>query len=690
MTHNHKSKSKSKGKGKAKPRDLELDKEFKEKYPEFNRICTLGKNLILEHFQAGPIFSKYYDDDIVRTIDALDETLKTDQHIAVEFYHDRGEDFVRDIGRILSRTLLQEAQQPQDDEERQEKEDQQHKLTLTKEIEALKLLHPDLTLDEWLSTLQQKHKVLQDTVKKYMPDIWIGIDYVLSILRILNLHDCTQPFIGLLLGRPGSGKTVILSLFRDWVYAYFKDRFTPKAFVTHTTAVESKEELEEIDMLPLMKDNIFLTPELSTTFSKKEDELVEIIGIITRLADGQGLSDHSGAHGGREYRDIMFTWAAAAVDIPDKVYKILSTLGPKWYNLRLPFREKTEDELVKEAIDSVDFSTKERTIKEALFDYLKWFELAPHSIKTENENETETESLPLPFTKVKIQWDKEHDEYQAHIFIVKVAMLLTHLRCSVMTWKSYTDHEDMDYKAAICEDPSRTRQLLYNLARGHALSRGYTHISVEDVSIVIKTVLSTADLDRIAVFTLLISMKDGKLTTNQIMTFLNKSKHYALKTMIELKAIGLADMDDVQATVWVKKQTGEEYSITTTTRQITLKEAFKWFMSEEFDRLREGFVATDNRAYMNIKEKEKSQEDISSDTTRAENREGILEKYFWAIYGDLEAQDGNGKVIVHNDLHEALVSSGKFYGGDATQIIEDMVKAGRLQEVSFQNYRRVE
>jgi hypothetical protein len=142
-----------------------------------------------------------------------------------------------------------------------------------------------------------------------LSEIWDGLDFVLPVLRILNLHDCTQPFIGLLLGRPGSGKTVILSLFRDWYYAFYRDNFTPKAFETHTTSVESREELEEIDMLPQMKDKMFLSPEMAPVFSKKEDELIEILGMIVRLADGEGYSSHSGAHGGREYRDIMFVCA---------------------------------------------------------------------------------------------------------------------------------------------------------------------------------------------------------------------------------------------------------------------------------------------------------------------------------------------------------------------------------------------
>jgi hypothetical protein len=45
-------------------------------------------------------------------------------------------------------------------------------------------------------------------------------------------------------------------------------------------------------------------------------------------------------------------------------------------------------------------------------------------------------------------------------------------------------------------------------------------------------------------------------------------------------------------------------------------------------------------------------------------------------------------VINHNILHEALLASGKFYGGEATQIIEDMINTGRLEAISFHEYKK--
>jgi hypothetical protein len=163
-----------------------------------------------------------------------------------------------------------------------------------------------------------------------MPEIWPGLEFELSILRILSIEGCTLPFIGIILGRPSSYKTVIISLPKKWPNTFYTDNFTARSFVSHSTAVNSKEELEEIDMLPKIKDKMFLTPELSPMFTTKEEDLMQLLGIITRVADGHGYVSDSGAHGHRGYdEDIMFTWTGAAVDIPYRVYRILGNLGAK-------------------------------------------------------------------------------------------------------------------------------------------------------------------------------------------------------------------------------------------------------------------------------------------------------------------------------------------------------------------------
>lgn len=209
--------------------------------------------------------------------------------------------------------------------------------------------------------------------KKNLPNLWPALEFALSIKTILNIKDCTLPFAGILLGSPSSLKTVSIELFRKWPQTYYTENFSAKSFVSHSTAV-TRQELAEIDMLPKIKNKLFLTPELAPTFAAKDDDLIQILGIMTRILDGHGYENDTEAQGHRGYHDeIMFTWIGAAVDIPQKVHKYLTTLGPKLYFLRLPRLTKSEDDYCKQLDD--DFGTKLKEIHHALFEYLKYFEI---------------------------------------------------------------------------------------------------------------------------------------------------------------------------------------------------------------------------------------------------------------------------------------------------------------------------
>jgi hypothetical protein len=318
--------------------------------------------------------------------------------------------------------------------------------------------------------------------------------------------------------------------------------------------------------LPKIKNKIFLTPELAPTFASKDDDLVQILGIITRVVDGHGYFSNSGAHGGRGYTDrMMFAWIGAAVDIPKRVHKCLSTLGPKPYFLRIPkeIYKDPEDQYLKQ-IKGVDFGTKVSSIHDALFDYLKWFELCPFAVLEQSS------SLP------KIAWNSENKDDDLSItYIIRLGILLSHLRGSVPTWDtSHSQGSEYAYGIATIEEPSRAITQLMNLAKGHAISQGRNFITKEDVSIVIKVVLSTASIERVAVFDLLLA-HGGKLQTPVIEESLNVTSPTALRTMTEFKAIGLVDSN---------KNNGSSH-----VNEINLKPEFNWFLTPEFRKLRDGY-----------------------------------------------------------------------------------------------------
>jgi hypothetical protein len=196
----------------------------------------------------------------------------------------------------------------------------------------------DIPFSEWSIKLIEKYTNLQKEILNLIPELWEPVEFTLSVRTVLIIADITLPFAGIVLGPSGGLKTATIELYRNTKDTYYLDSFTAKSFVTHNTGIP-KEKLDEIDLLPALKDKLFLTPELSPTFSKKEDDLNEILGIITRVLDGQGYESQSGAQGYRGYTGKhMFVWIGAAVDVPRKVHRLLATLGPKLYFFRIKLR----------------------------------------------------------------------------------------------------------------------------------------------------------------------------------------------------------------------------------------------------------------------------------------------------------------------------------------------------------------
>jgi hypothetical protein len=156
-------------------------------------------------------------------------------------------------------------------------------------------------------------------------------------------------------------------------------------------------------------------------FTTKEEDLQQLLGIVTRIADGHGYVSDSGAHGHRGYdEDIMFVWVGAAVDIPYKVYRALGNLGPKIYFFRMKFDEQTHDQLLNYATDDGNFNPQVIEIRNALFDYLKWFEIGPTLTP-------------------KIKWDESKNSRDALRYIVGMADLLSYLRCVAKVWETSED-----------------------------------------------------------------------------------------------------------------------------------------------------------------------------------------------------------------------------------------------------------
>ena len=173
-----------------------------------------------------------------------------------------------------------------------------------------------------------------------------------------------------------------------------------------------------------------------------------------------------------------------------------------------------------------------------------------------------------------MSWDHDRDDKRTEKIIVKLGKLLAHLRAVVTTWET-DDTQGLNYAYTLAtrEDPLRAMIQLRNLARGHVLSQGRNYLAMEDMVLLFKVVFSTASMERVSVFELLIEY-GGKLTTSMIEASLNTSNNTAKRTMAELIAIGLVTLDEV------KSDSGSPE------KQITLKDDFDWFLRTEMQSVR--------------------------------------------------------------------------------------------------------
>jgi hypothetical protein len=713
----------------------------------FNEVSIIHKNIVVRLADGRTILSKFKIQDFADDLKKLERKL---------YEYGIDENSSQQLITFIVKELLPRVQLKSHDQSSSSSTTTDAQ-KIMQEIEKDRSSIGQISPDEWSAEVWKRYQQLHEIVKQKLPNLWPSLEFELSIQKILNMQDCTMPFAGIVLGNPSSLKTVGIELFRKWHHTYYTDNFSAKAFVSHSTAIP-REALVEIDMLPKIKDKCFLTPELAPTFAAKDDDLIQVLGIMTRILDGHGYESDTGAQGHRGYNEkMMFVWIGAAVDIPYKVHRYLGTLGPKLYFLRLPKVQKTEDDYYKQLEEN--FEKNLREIEIALLDYLKWFEIGPDMVIEKNT------ALP------KMKWDSERDADIAKRHIIKIAILLSHLRGVVPTFHTEgTQGSNYGYGMATIEEPDRAMRQLYNFARGHALSRGRNYITLEDIPLVVKLVLSTASIERVTIFDLLLAHK-GKMNTFQISNSLNISNHTTHRTMIELKALGIVDMTKESET------NNSEY-------QISLDSKFDWFLTKEFLQLREGFVPSDNSEYLNKNKRvvtttaaeneheEKiplsSQENNDSDSMVVKDNDGIMEReheekipltkanlipfnqvleekstlitpncdpceheekitnitqkinnnrqpeekennevvggdfsssykdkdkepIFFDIFEELSNDNGNGNgggLVDYENLRLRLISTGKFFAGDAVMMIEHMEMTGKIEETGFHLYRR--
>jgi ABC-type oligopeptide transport system substrate-binding subunit len=131
---------------------------------------------------------------------------------------------------------------------------------------------------------------------------------------------------------------------------------------------------------------------------------------------------------------MMFVWIGAAVDIPFKVHKLMTTLGPRLHFLRVPsIQNKTDDDYINQ-LQHNDFDIRRDKIQAALLDYQNWLKFACPMMQKDDKFNSDLKKMPWVDGGNAKDYEKSQIQIDAYRQIVRLAKLLAPLRGVVPTW----------------------------------------------------------------------------------------------------------------------------------------------------------------------------------------------------------------------------------------------------------------
>lgn len=390
----------------------------------------------------------------------------------------------------------------------------------------------------------------REEIRRRFPDLLLAAEVGLSVIFQLALEDITNPFGMVYVDVPSSGKTITLNFFSGNKTVYSTDSFTAKSIVSHA-ANRTEADLKKTDLLPKIRHKVFLVRDLAPIFGMRDDDLLKTMGILTRLFDGEGLETESGVYGRRGYQgDYLFMFLAASTEIRPRVWRVMGNFGSRLFFLNLNVPDKSHEVLAQQTRSQSSAKEKEITCRVITHKFLQ---------------------KHFPGIR-KISWNKLEDEEVLVGEIGRLAQLVAHLRGLIHVWK---DSEGLyESTSAQVEKPDRINQSFYNLARGHALACGRQQINEEDVAIVASVALSSAQMDRVRFFKLLLA-HGGSLDTEIIMEDLRVSRPTALKLMKAFNQLGIVEVREGLS------HEGEHSST-----KATISKKFSWFVGRRFLEIR--------------------------------------------------------------------------------------------------------
>jgi hypothetical protein len=380
-----------------------------------------------------------------------------------------------------------------------------------------------MTMEKLLRSRKELGEIEELITETHGRELWLASKTAIAVVAAVSMDQRGNPLVVVFEGGSGKGKSFVINLLEPDRGATHErlfrlDSFTPKSFVSHA-ANRSKEALNEIDLLPKLKDKTLLVKELAPVFRGREDALRENFAMLTAVLDGKGLMSASGTHGTRGYEGrYVFNLVGGTTPIPPATDRIMSQLGNRMFRYEIAGAHNAEKDLVEFAKNYSPTGVEDKGRK------------ATNSFIAEHFKR---------FGVSSVQPSEIHFSDSQLKQLVRCATLLCIGRVEVTMIKPYWGSE-IEYVAGIAEGPHRVIIGLKLLAQGLALISGREEVDSVDLEIVRHVVFSSIPQNRRLMLRALL-VKGGTLTSGDAEKELRISRPTARNWMKELGATGLAE-----------------------------------------------------------------------------------------------------------------------------------------------------
>lgn len=382
-------------------------------------------------------------------------------------------------------------------------------------------------------------EVRETVLEEFGKQTWDVTEAALSVQATLLLSDPQHSTGLVIVGEAGAGKTTVLRFFEGLEeLVYRSDNATPASFVSHDASLSEEQLREEVDLLPRIQHKTLLVGDMSSWFAGGRDTIEDRMSTLARLMDGDGYTTDSGTHGERGYKDGDYRFAILGANTPlqPRAWDAMGHTGN-----RFVFHEKAGTNNIGQVVEEV-------TEDDAYTKRVKRCQEVVHQFLTEIWDQ---------YGGYRgVEWDSSATEEIRDILEV-LTRIVQHSRAPIAETGEIV--KDSGYRVSTA---------LWEIAQAHALLRGETQVTLQDMDVCARIALSTMPKERRPVVRAVLNPDNGgSLSAPELTEQVSLSKPTVLERMALLDGLGIADCE---------KKDGRGKKV------IERKDEFEWPDSLEF------------------------------------------------------------------------------------------------------------